>query len=469
MGDLVGQVNMLNAGMGRGFLPNYGPVVVMPLDMLRNIIPSSTNVVNAIEGGQASTSSYWSSIMPSDIMRNLDWIAPKVFDASQFYGTEMLAIQYLDAMGHGLGMPAQTQVGTLRVGQQPPGAKGYQPGDYFLDDNGTDYVLQADRTWQQNSAQAEQRWLDRVSNWTHILMFTKAVYGFMAPASPQTHFNPAGMSDELATLMNEMPYNEAIATFMAKHPDATAMSVFQSETTSGIPGVHGAFLPATKDAMDFLNANPGLVANHKLSMTYFIPQADTAGKFDQNAYQEQKQQGLRMQKTPEEYINEVAYQRSANFYYGTLNYKDQLVASGAITAKQGNDLWTTFSQRFMAANPIFKSMYTDSTHNETVREDIMRDVGAAIADHSAPISPQTTAIRQLLDAWANWKRGTTYWGQQNVPTSTEVSYLNQQFAIAVSAFEQKNPGVQPLVQRVIAPELAGTLTDMSAAGVNVSL
>ena len=458
--DLVGQVSMLNPGLDRGFLPNYGPLAVVPMDGLKLLDPHMTQAINDIEGGNASSSDFLSSIMPTTITRLLD-LFPQI-DPSQYASAQMSAIQYLEATGHGLGFTATNQVGTLNAGQKPPKTAGpYKPGDYFT--QGSDqYVLQPDGKWQDNSPQALTKYLDRVNNWSRIFMVTRAIYGFSGPASPENYFNPSGLSTQLQTLMNEMPYDQAVSTFMAMHPDATPMTVFQS--ANDVDG----FLPATQTAMQFLNANPGLTSKYPLASTYFLPPADTTGKFDLAAYQEQMAQGLRSQKTPANYWTEIAYQEAANIYYGVESYKDQLVANNQVPYAQADQMWTTFSTKFMAANPLFAQMYSDQ--GEATRIRIMDQVGAAITEKAAPPGPQTTAIRKLYNAWVAWRGATTNYGQPNAPTSTsDVDVQNQLFAQAVAAFVAKNPGVQPLVQRVIAPELAETLTDMAAQGITVNL
>ena len=461
-GDLVGNPTMLNAGLSGGVLPDFGPLMTVPLIGLKNVFPETTRAIDAIQGQNAASANWLSALLPADLTRLLQAADPAMLNPGQWYSTQMLVIQYLEATGHGMGFPGETQVGTLAAGQKPPtNTKAYRAGDFFSQAGGTEFVLQPGGQWVDNSADAETRWLQRVQHYTRILMGVKAMFGFLAPASPTFRFNPKGMSDELLNLINTEGYEQGVATFMQRHPDATAMTVFQTQDKTG------GFLPSTQASMGFMQSNNQLFSKHKLASTFFIPAPDTKGPYDLAAYQQQLRDGLRQQKTPEQYINDITYQESANFYYGVLNYKDQQVASGAITAAQGSAVWTQFSQNFMAANPLFAASYTPS--GELKREQIMIDVGNAIVDHSAPPGPQTEALYQLYQAWLLWRGQTTNHGQAFLPTASEVTALNQQFAQAVSAFEQKNPGVQPLVQRVIAPELESTLTDMAAQGINISL
>jgi hypothetical protein len=462
--DLTGQVSMLNPGLNRGFLPNYGPTVVIPLDGLKMLDPHMTNAINSIEGSDASSSNFLSSVVPGTVLHLADVIDPTAINASQYASAQMSAIQYLEATGHGLGQTATNLVGTLQPGQSPPKTAGpYKAGDYFTQGL-TNYVLQPDGKWRDNGSQAMKQYLDRVNNWARILMVTRAIYGFSGPAAPEDYFNPSGLSTQLTTFMNEMPYTQAVSTFMALHPNATAMTVFQ--TANNVDG----FLPATQAAMQWLGANKKLVDEHPLASTYLLPAPDTAGQFDLAAYQEQLAEGLRTQKTPADYWTEIAYQSAANIYYGVQGYKDQLIASHQMPTAQVDQFWTAFSTKFMGANPLFATMFGENSGFAAAakRMEIMGQIGDALRDGSAPPGPQTTAIQQLYNAWGAWQAATTDYGQPNAPSSSQADQINQQFAVAVGAFVQKNPSVLPLVQRVIQPELASTLTDMAATGVTVN-
>ena len=469
--DLIGEVSMLSAGMGRGFMPSPGPAVVVPMDALRSVFPRTARIVDALEGGQASAASVWTSIVPATVAHAIEAIpgVGQIADKAGWASAEMSAIQYLEATGHGLGEPATNLIGQLHVGQKPPtDTRAYRPGDYFAGDDGKMYVLQPGGQWEDNSVEKQQEYMHRVQNFTNILMVTRLLYGFAAPAAPINYFNPKGYSAQLQKLMQQMPANEAMAAFLKMHPDATAMTVFQSQTTMGMPSTEhlGEYLPATQAAMQFLNANPKLVKDHALAAVYFLPAADTKGKFDTAAYQQQFGDGLRQQKNPGDYWTEIAYQEAANFYYNVEGYKSRLVASNAITSQQGNQLWVQFSQKFMASNPLFASMYSDQ--GEKTRQDIMNDVGAAIRDRTAPVNLQTAAVAKLYQAYSNWQSLTTYYGQQNAPSSAQAEQLNEQFAVLVSQFEKQNPSVQPLVQRVIAPDLLSATTALAAQGIAVS-
>jgi hypothetical protein len=464
--DLTGYVSMLNPGIQRGFLPNFGPVVSVGMDGLRSLDthtfnalggPTVNKLLDWAQGTQAEDQGYLASVLPTTVLRIIDAADPGQFDQSQYASAVMSAIQYLEATGHGLGYPALRQVGT----GPPPKSGHFVPGDY-VDNDGSYDVYQPDGHWADNSVQAQTAYLQRVQNWARVFFSVRALYGFGGPASPENYFDPNGMSAELQTLMNEMPYNQAVATFMTLHPDATAMTVFQTQNTLG------GFLPATNSALQFIQANPQMfMGDNSAGAIYFLPQPDTSGNFSLPAYEQELSQGLRVQKAPADYWTEIAYQEAANDYYAVANYKDGLIATHSASSRAIDEEWTRFSAQFMLANPLFRQMYSDT--GAVTREAIMTQVGNILANPTTPQSPQTYAIAQLYNQYVAWQSLAGNYGQPNAPSSSEAYRYNEQFAYWVSNFVKENPGVQPLVQRVIEPMLETTLTDMAANGVVISL
>ena len=251
--DLRGYISMLNPGMQRGFVPNFGPVVSMLMDGLASL---DTHMFGALGqkmnkpidwllGSQAQSGSYLTTVLPTLVAHAGQAVDPQFFDPAQYASAITGAVQYLDATGHGMGYPALRLVGN----GSPPQSGHFLPGDYYSD-NGTFWVYQPGGNFVDNSPAAMQTYLTRVQNWARVFMGVRALYGFAGPASPENLFDPKGMATQLQALMNQMPYEQAVATFMTLHPDATAMTVFGSQTTNG------GFLPATTKTCEFIKANP---------------------------------------------------------------------------------------------------------------------------------------------------------------------------------------------------------------------
>jgi hypothetical protein len=457
--DLTGYVSMLNPGLNRGFLPNFGPVAVVPMDGLKMLDPHFTEAINGIEGGNASSSSFLSSVVPSVVLRALEATPGlgQALDPSGYASAMMSAIQYREATGEGLAYPAITQVGN---GQPPASGKGYQVGDYFLD-GAYSYVLQPDGTWADNSPTQMTAWLKETQQWARSFFMARLLYGFGGPASPENYFDPKGLSAQLQQLMNEMPYQQAVAAFMEMHPTATAMTVFQ--TADQVNG----FLPSTQTGMAWLEANKAIVQRWPNASTYLMPYPDTKGAFNLAAYQEQLAEGLRTQRTPQQYWQEVVYQEAANDYYAVETYKNQLLASHQTPTAEVDQMWTRFTESFNAANPLFAQMNADT--GPVTRGQIMAEVGEWLSDPQAPRDQQYTDTLQLYQAYRDWLSITGNFGQPNAPSTQHNYQVNVEFAKWVANYEQQHQDVTGLVQRVIRPDLSTTLTDMAAQGETITL
>jgi hypothetical protein len=463
---LIGQVNMLNPGLERVGLPNWGPLAILPMEGLKSIDPHMTQAINSLEGPVAANNGIIKNLLPASVAHVLEVAEPNWLTQSQYASAQMSAMQYLDATGHGLGTPAITAVAGPNIANP-------QPGDYY-NDNGNPTVYQPDGTWQRNTPDALNAYRKRVQNWARIFLVTRLIYGFNGPASPENMIAPVKLHNDLSTLMNAAGpngFNGAMAAFLAVHPDATAYTVFQSQNETG------GFLPATKDAMDFLNENPGLLKDHRMAAPFFIPAPDTSGAYNPNVYSEQLQMGLRARKTPQDFLNQLEYQDAANLYFKNDNLKNQLIATNPSQRTAVDAQWTEWSEQYLAANPVFANLLGQSGTPGTIgasatgRMQIMDDVIAALKDGSVKESPQTAALRTLTNNWILWQSMVGNYGgtQANNASSAMVRGIDQQFAQWLAGFVQANPGVQPLVDRAIRPDLSNTLTQMAAEGVPVAI
>ena len=451
--NLRGQVKMASPGLERIGLPNVGPLVVIPAKIIEDVFPESKGVSDAIQGSQAASSSFTQSLVPTTVTRIWQDFTASPNNSGQFASAMMQAIQYLEATGHGIGTVAQNNVGTFNEVGSPEGKVSgqFKPGDFVTDSAGTQWVVQADGQWRRNDPAALAAYMQRVKNWTRVFMVTRTIFGFNAPASPENLFDPGHVNEDLQTLLKELPFNEAIATFMKVHPDASAYTVFQTKDQAGAP------LPATTSAMQFMDANQGFFDSHKLAGAFFIPQADSTGKFDSKAYKAQLQEQLRVKRTPTEFWQEIAYSNAANTYFAAEAKKNQMLNTGANRA-QIDQAWTEASQQFQKANPLFAQQLNDSGGPYN-RAAILQDLHDALNDPRLPETPQTEDVRVLYNALVTYQAMTAPYGApgQNTLSSSQRYQLETEFATQAQAFVAAHPDTLPVYQRLIQPEITAVL------------
>lgn len=445
--NLRGQVKMASPGLERVGLPNVGPAVVIPLKVIQSVFPEADGI-----NRQTASESYVQSLVPGTVQHIWQDFTTSPNNSQQFASAMMQAIQYLEASGHGIGTVATHDLGQYDGIGAPPVHQGTKPGDYVQDRAGKTWVVQADGQWRQNDPAALTAYMNRVKNWTRVFLITRTLFGFNAPASPENLFNPNHVNEDFQQLIKELPYQQAIATFMKLHPDATAYTVFQSKNQAG------GQLPATTAAMNFMDANSAFFHDHPLAGAFFLPSQDSTGKFDRNAYLQQMQEGLRVRRTPREFWQEIAYQQAANDYFPAEQKKNALLSSGYQNRNMIDQAWTDQSQQFMKANPLFAQQLAQ-TGGAYTRADILQDLAGALNDPRLPETPQTEAIRTLYQSWVTYLAATAPYGQPgaNTMSSSQRYQLEVEYARQVTQWLKTHPSAQGVYQRLIAPELSTVL------------
>lgn len=452
--NLRGEVKMASPGLERLGLPSVGPLVTVPLKAIMSLFPETGSLDPTI-----NAQSYSQSLVPTTVSHIWQAFTSTPNNSPQFASAMMQAVRYLEATGHGIGTVATNNLGAYNgIGAPNLHGQAYSPGDYVTDAAGNRWVMQADEQWRRNDPAALAAYMDRVKNWTRIFLITRSLFGFVGPASPQNQFDPNNVNEDLQALMKELPYNEATAAFMKLHPDATAYTVFQTKNAAG------DYLPATASAMGFMNANSGFFADHPLSGAFFIPTQDSSGKFDNNAYLEQLSQQLRVRRTPAEFWQEIAYQRAANVYFAAEANKNNMLNGGGANHNQIDAAWTSQSQQFMKANPLFAQQLADSGGTYT-RADILQDLGNALSDPRLPETPQTEDVRTLYNAYVAYQAMTAPYGQpgSNSLSSRQRYQIEVDFANQAQAWVAQHPDALGVYQRLVAPDLSNVLNTEAVA------
>jgi hypothetical protein len=466
-----GQFTGLTPALQDSFNLPSGPLVAIPLHELGVIDPHMAAITNAADNGFGGQSAL-SQVLPTTINRILDDAFPETFDASTYASAQMSAIKYLEASGQGMGTPATNLLGSTNTAGPPlhPNIqlpKSLKPGDYVTDSTGKDYVYQPDGSWQADTPQTEQAYIERIRNTARIIIVLKSVYGFFTPASPTAQINPQ-LSNDLTSLLNQtdgpnapLTYDEAITAFLAAHPDASPYTVATTSTSD-----KSAYLPATTGTYNWLNQHSTFINAHPDAALYFLPTSAQAGSFSDLAYQAQIKEGFRTQDTPSNFYNQVIYDQAANIYFATEDQKNAAI-SGGQNKSSVDQVWDTWSASYLQANPIFANQL-DTADGVDTRNNIMTAVGDALNDSdpttTAPESSATTDIKQLYNSWLEWQNaiGDNASSGSSISASLLDSY-NDLFANWASNFAAQHPDVQSLYNAAVRPAISTTLTEMAAA------
>ena len=410
----TGQVKYLMPGIANPLTPSVGPTVAIPLKQLANWMPELNGITQGLLGPGASTT-MWQQILPTSLSRLYLAVTGDPNSTGEFASAMMKAMQDLQAQGHG---------------------------------------LPADATTAQ-----KQQYLDRLTNWTRILFFTKAMLGFTAPASPTEKFDPQNLNLRLATLLNELPYDQAISQFLKEQPDATPYTVFASQSDGG------ANLPATAAAGQFINSNSTFIQDYPQASGWFIPRTTGTAPFDPATYRTQIQYGMRTDKLPTQFLQDITIAPAAKAYYAAYD-KEQaaLLAAGNDTAAK-QAIRSTFDQEktaFLAQNPTFADSLNSST-TKSRRESTIQELQQALLDPNLPQGAQTDHIREMMTAFDSYMQDyDTLVGQSSSSASAAKRAMQETFLSEGAAYAAANPDISDMWTNLLKPEVTDTTSGIAA-------
>jgi hypothetical protein len=426
----TGQVKYLMPGLSNPLTPSVGPTVAIPLKGLTSMFPELNQVEQTLLGPGASNS-YWEQVMPTSLARVIHAVSDSPDQNGQFSSAMMKAMQDLQATGNGLAPNA-------------------------------------------NAAQ-KQAYITRVTDWTRILFFTKAILGFSAPASPQYLFDPKDLSGQLSTLMNELPYDQAITEFIRENPDASPYTVFASSSTGG------ASLPSTQAAGQFLTQNAGFTQQYPQAAGWLIPKTTGTQPFDAAVYREQIAYGMRDSKLPADFLNNILTAPAAKVYYAAYDKEQADLGNGSIDANgvytpyvgkkraiptaQANAIRSTFDQekaQFLAQNPTFANQLTDST-TKGRREQTIWQLQQALTDPNLPQGPQTDHVKAMMQAFDSYM--TDYDSLLGITTTAATAAkksIQDGFIAEGTQYAALHPEVSDMWTQLIRPEVTDTTIGLSS-------
>jgi hypothetical protein len=294
----------------------------------------------------------------------------------------------------------------------------------------------------------KEAWMDRVKNWARVVMVTRTLYGYAAPAAPEAVFDPSHLHEEFQDLLSSMPIDQAIGTFLKANPDATPYTIFQTKSASGAP------LPATEQSLRFMEDHREFLEAYPQAGGWFLPQKDEGGQFSMPAYREQMAMEMRRPKTLDEFYRNIKFAESADDYFDTRDHKDALLktAQGPAAARIRQQ-WATWKERYMTAHPIFAEELL-SADGQIRRGQTLDQLRTAVADPRMPKTPQTEAMSTLVRGWDLYQSNVgALTGRRDFAATHHRKNLTAAFTNWSDGFIEDHPEVKSLFQRTIKLEL----------------
>jgi hypothetical protein len=193
-------------------------------------------------------------------------------------------------------------------------------------------------------------------------------------------------------------YTAALQAFIAIHPNGLIYTIPSSTVTAA-----GLNLPATRESEAWMEQHYDMIQKFPLVSAYFAPKSQ--GKFDANAWQAQKANGLRNEKSIDEFVQSYELKQSQSIYFDAYNtmkaaQKQALDAGDLKKAKFLSQNFTDQMQPFLAANPVLRAWLTVGDAEKAVSaQKAIGQLRDLIGSKEAANLPNFNEASQMLQAW----------------------------------------------------------------------
>ena len=206
-----------------------------------------------------------------------------------------------------------------------------------------------------------QQFQDQIRERARVLNVLDAMLyvGSPLPTGNRLNIDDAELSDDFTTMVlnGPLPYQENLALYFEKHPNATAYTIFGTKSTTGASPAINA------DLYQWIDDNKSLIESDPIVASYLMtPRSDAANEdvYSRRAADQLFQLGLREHRTPEDFLTEVYYvQDSRDYYDNVTQFQRQifnLTQAGQVDqANDVQDQLDAFSEMFKNTHPIFAS------------------------------------------------------------------------------------------------------------------
>lgn len=373
--EFTGKVKMLTPSMNPDSLfPTFaGPIAALPLTAVFRLFPQFDTLERALIGTYGEDQPMINAVVPSHVLR---FFATLNQDErkSQYGSAARKAMTYLEATGHGLKPRKNEQTGE------------WEP---FTEGELLEY---------QNKVRATA---------TSILVL-RFVFGFVAPASPQTTLKSdmaqwvkdndrVNFKQVFSGMVKKFGnYEDAMKEWVRLFPDQMPYSVSESETRTN------AIVKAANGAAEWVEKNQDILKKYPEGAAYFIPRE---GDFDFAAYKMLFTMGIKQSKTIEEFLQDVNTARDEQFYYDQKDLYEAELAStfSPFQKKRLNEQWELWSKQFKGSNPLLQRELGEGSETAIKRLAALDDLRNLVNDPSVKVDKESKqTLKQMVEVYDNY-------------------------------------------------------------------
>jgi hypothetical protein len=396
--------------LSEGFRPDISPVAAIPAKALNALFPELGPGLSNLVGAPALTQSWWQLAVPNTTMQRAIRTAAGTITNGE--GDRAFASSMMQAMQFAL---YDQQKSTERWIAN--GRKGPQPE--IVPPPGSSYIVR-------------QNFVNRIKNQTMILFATNTVLGFFSPTSTSASVKDFGFPAELSKDIDKSgSVSKGITEFLARHPDATPWTTFQS--ISPIPSTvdmqKGVSIPSNDAGEQWIHDNRAFIDANPTAAFYMMPKE--TGKYDSAVYNEQLAQGDRVKRSPQQFLDALYVNAGNQVYYPALTkFEAQVNAPGA-NKTQLYPEWTAYLNQLKKANPTWAEYGPlNTTNRDQTIIDGLGDLRKMAATGNYPHNDVSDAMIAVLSnfeqanaQWWSASQSTNYAHEQKVVKDSWQTYV----------------------------------------------
>jgi hypothetical protein len=366
--EFSGKLKMVTPSMNPDSLfPTFaGPLAAFPLKVMGNLIPQFAELERVFLGEYGEDAPMISAIMPAHVNRILGALN-KDERSSQYASAFRKGATYLEAAGYS--PKSRIEIINGQEVEVPP-----TPGEL-------------------------QEYKDRLQSATLSVLALRAVFGFIAPASPQVTLKSdmaKWVRDNERTNFKQV-FNNLLQTYngdidrttqewIKLFPNQMPFTVSESERNTV------AIVRAVEGANTWIKENEPLLKKYKEGAAFLIP---TKGDFSFDAYKLIFQSDLKQSKTLDDYLKEVGAAKDIQFYYSQKEiYEADLANTLSDDGKRMiRQQWNTWADQFKSTRPVLQEeLGTGGAGRQIQRQRAYQDLVNMLQDKTVTTQPKTRAL-----------------------------------------------------------------------------
>ncbi len=290
-----------------------------------------------------------------------------------------------------------------------------------------------------------QLFLSRVKSQTRAVFFMRSIIGFASPVSAQVTVNDFGLNAKLqADITSQKSVSLGFQKFLHDNPDATPYVVAKSTTATG------AKLPDTQGALNWVSANAALLKSHQYGAMWLMPRL-TDTTYSSSAYLEEIASGMRVRKTPEQYLNSLYAENGDQVYYNALAQHEAALQASPGGTTQEYAKWDAYMQMLQKQQPIWFSQF-NSGQRVTNAQNSINELTDIFAKGLQPNTQQSTDVGNLLSAFQQAEQAYTQAGAQS-NYSSQQKIIRDQWIQYVTQLAVQEPQLDSIISSVFKSAL----------------